>query len=504
MEETDTRASANYTLVVLLDSLNYALLSISVEDAQGVKLMPTMNLELGPESNTDGTIFYPWRYQVDSPPPPSAPPPSSEGRRLDKLGAEVGVPAVPHAEIAEPLRSEGRSLFQRSIGLFLPDLLMDDGAEDLYAEDDFQEEDDHLDGLDALFEFEDEEAEAIGDAIAAERDEDLPGFSRRRSSSSRSSSSSYSGSSSSRSTSSYSGSSSSRSTSSYSGSSSSSYSRSSSYGSGRSSYASYSSNYASSRSTSAATYGRPSSYTSNSYYGGRGSTYGGARWGYSAPYYYRPYHAYGFYYPRYYYSPYYTYCSPFYGCYYTYSPYVYYYYYAAGVIRPPATLMVVRRSYYGCYSCNNCRQSCCESRGSCTGVDSYEVNSDRDRYELSGEGSSLITPEKGSTKWPLYVVVHNVTVFDTSAGGRATPGGKPVLINFYTEDTDPYQLYGSILAGLGWPLLVASLIGLCCASCMYKRGAGAVANTQHYAGSFKAKAGIQWQSKKWGRAQVGA
>lgn len=208
-----------------------------------------------------------------------------------------------------------------------------------------------------------------------------------------------------------------------------------------------------------------SNYYSNQYYGGRSSVYGMGRWGPTYPYYYSPYYGYGYGSP--YYSPYYR--SPWGTPYYNRNPYYYSYYYGPGAIVVGGTLIVVRRNNYGCYSCANC-VSCtdgCNSRTSCDASDSYEVQVDQDRYEFNGEGSSFIVPEASSDDWPLSLTIFNVTVFDKAdANGAATPGGKPVLFNFYTEEGTQNKDLGNSLIGVGYSLLAISLISMMIAACM--------------------------------------
>jgi len=200
---------------------------------------------------------------------------------------------------------------------------------------------------------------------------------------------------------------------------------------------------------------------------------------YAAPYYYSPY-MYGFYTPypyvygpyRYYYNPYGFYYNPYsYWWYYTYSPYPYYYYYGPGVIRYPASLVVVQRRYYGCYHCAASTCTTGDSRDGCEAASVYDVPTDLDRYELTGQGSSFITPGEDGA-WPLWVVIHNVTVFDPTPAGESaavTPGGVPVLINFYTEGGSSEATAGTALMATGWTLFAISLCGICCGWSQYRK-----------------------------------
>lgn len=64
-------------------------------------------------------------------------------------------------------------------------------------------------------------------------------------------------------------------------------------------------------------------------------------------------------------------------------------------------------------------------------------------------------------------MVHNVTVFDIS-NGLASPGGKPVLFNFYTEEGGGNGSIGYGLMGTGYTIFVLGLIILAVGACQGK------------------------------------
>jgi len=440
-----------------------------IEDRQGNVLMPTVNLELGPQE-ADGYTDYPWRYQFPNPPPspaPGVPPPPTPPNLSPFVPPPLPPPPV---GVAPPPASPGRRLAaaRRAAAAFASaEAAAAAFAKGPRAVDDLEpivapEEEFDLDGWEADFATLDtgEEDDQSMQLSEAEGEQQFGASVRRRRRSSGFSSSRFSTSSSSRR----------RATSSISSApspsrpTSSSFSRSSSGSFSRASTLSSvarrrTSPVVSRRRTTAGTYS--STYSSGAtYYGGRTSVVGSARWGYSTPYYYYPYWSYPLGSPflfnplGYYYGPW----GP-YGYLYLYS-YPYAYLYGPVALYTGASLLIIRRSNYICSCCS----STCDN-GDQRPAEKVTLEADQDRYEID-EGASFTAPTS-SEDYPLFIVVYNATAWvDVTAESQpAIQGGVPIYITFYTDDGSAYDSAGVALLVCGYLIFSLSLLTIVFLAC---------------------------------------
>jgi len=394
LEATDGfRLGGSYSGTVLLGSGNYALLAISVTDQNGLTLLPAGNAELGPDFN------FPWRSKNFAQPDVAAPPPSSSFRQLETW-------SVGASDSGKGMDGGGGEAWSLLEGLEVDEDMLEDEPEWSLEE---------WDALEALA-VDGTEDEDIGEGRLPPQDELLleteSSPSRRRG-----------------------------------GGFSRSFSSGRSFSSSRSSYSSSSSRAATTSSRAASSSSRSSTYTNRgSSYGSSGryassyasyhtygySPYGYHAYGYASPFYYSPlgfYHPFG--YPLYVGHP------------FTYNLYTSYFLLGA-------SLSVVHPYHYGYYGYYGGAYGHGGAYAAQSRAQAQQLGSNQDLYQLSG---SFKAP--GRDGWPIYLDVHNATIF--SSQSSTTPS--PLYISFRTPDGASYRTYSRVLLVAGYLTL---LITLCC------------------------------------------